>query len=176
MILDIGSGHLSSHIGRGDVNIDIERPWVKPENFVQADGYNLPFPDDLFDKTLLYDIIEHVDNPMKLMKEAFRVLKPNGTVLITTPNAWHWRKIFRVIRGKRIILGDTGHISTWTMAEIENLLINVGFENIVTDFITLPLIRAHGRHHNLDRFVENLLPKPIGMQSIRVRAIKCTKL
>lgn len=175
MNLDIGSGHLRSHTARGDVNVDIKRPAIKPEIFVQADGHRLPFGDGSFEKISLYEVIEHVENPTRLMKEAFRVLKPNGTVVITTPNPWHWRKILRVIRGKKILLSDTAHISTWTPAEIENLLINTSFKDIDIEFITVPYTRIYGKHPSLDRLTERFLPRPIGMQNIRVRATKCTK-
>jgi len=173
--LDIGSGHLRSQTARGDVNIDVERPVIKPRNFVQADAHHLPFRSNLFEKTSFYEVIEHIENPTKALEEAFRVLKLNGTVEMTTPNPWHWRKIFRVIRGKRIILSDTAHIAAWTPAEIENLLINTGFRNITIDFITLPYVRTHGSHPKLDKLAEKLFPKAVGMQNLRVRARKCIK-
>ena len=173
--LDIGSGHLHSHIARGDINIDIKRPKVRPKNLIQADGYHLPILDNSFDKTFLYDIIEHVENPTKLMKEAFRVLKPHGLAEITTPNPWHWRKIFRVARGKKIILSGREHIATWTQAEIENLLMNVGFKDVHVTYITLPVTRIFGSHPILDRLMEKLLPSPIATRSIKVRARKCIK-
>lgn len=175
MNLDVGSGHAHSQTARGDVNIDVKRPVIKPRNFVQADAHHLPFRSSLFEKTSFHEVIEHIENPTKAPEEAFRVLKLNGTVEMTTPNPWHWRKIFRVIRGKRIILSDTAHISTWTPREMENLLINIGFKNIGIKFITLPRLRIRGKHPILDGFAEKLFPRPLGTQNIKVRARKCIK-
>ncbi|MDH5770236.1 MAG: class I SAM-dependent methyltransferase [Candidatus Bathyarchaeota archaeon] len=175
MNLDVGSGYLHSHTARGDVNIDVKRPVTKPRIFVQADAHHLPFRSNLFEKTSFYEVIEHVENPTKALEEAFRGLRLNGTVEITIPNPWHWRKIFRVIRGKKLILSDTAHISTWTPGEMENLLINIGFKNISIKFITLPFLRIRGKHPILDGFAEILFPKPLGMRNIKVRARKCTK-
>jgi SAM-dependent methyltransferase len=163
------------HIDRGDINVDIARPAAKVQNFVQADGHHLPFRDNSFDKVYSFDVIEHVESPQKLVTEIFRVLKSGESIEITTPNPWHWRKILRVLRGKKIFLSDTAHISTWTPAEIENLLINVGFKDIVIEFLTLRIIRIYGSHPKLDGIVEKLIPKPLGMQEIRVQAKKCGK-
>jgi len=44
------------------------------------------FPDSHFDALLASHLIEHLNNPMSFLKEAYRVLKPGGHVFITTPN------------------------------------------------------------------------------------------
>lgn len=48
------------------------------------DGSNLNFPDNSFDTVLLFEVLEHVENPQRLLKEAKRVAAEN--VLITVPN------------------------------------------------------------------------------------------
>jgi ubiquinone/menaquinone biosynthesis C-methylase UbiE len=45
----------------------------------------LPFPDRSFDTVLVFEVIEHVTNLEKILKEAFRVARKN--VLITVPNS-----------------------------------------------------------------------------------------
>ena len=44
------------------------------------------FPDSHFDALLASHLIEHLNDPMSFLKEAYRVLKPNGRIFITTPN------------------------------------------------------------------------------------------
>lgn len=56
---------------------------VKPE--VLADAKKLPFPANSFDTALLIQVLEHVDAPDKVIREAARVLKPNGTLVISLP-------------------------------------------------------------------------------------------
>jgi SAM-dependent methyltransferase len=49
----------------------------------------IPFPDASFDLVTALDVIEHVDADENILREAFRVLRPNGHLLITTP-AFQW--------------------------------------------------------------------------------------
>jgi ubiquinone/menaquinone biosynthesis C-methylase UbiE len=48
------------------------------------DGYNIPFPDETFDVVTSVDVIEHVEDYERLIKEMLRVSK-NG-VFLSTPN------------------------------------------------------------------------------------------
>lgn len=120
----------------------------------------------------LCGVIEHVENPTKLMGETFRVLKNHGKSMLTTPNPWHWRRILRAMRNKRIVLSDTTHISAYTPVGIENLLINRGFKSIILDFVTPKHVKIHGRHASIDAIGERLLPKAISMSSLLVMAEK----
>jgi methionine biosynthesis protein MetW len=47
----------------------------------------LPFDDDTFDIIMLIEIMEHVYDPVFVLREAYRVLKKGGTLLCTFPNA-----------------------------------------------------------------------------------------
>lgn len=46
----------------------------------------LPYPDRSFDVVLLIEVIEHVENHRAAIAEVARVLKPGGTLVLTTPN------------------------------------------------------------------------------------------
>ncbi len=52
----------------------------------QAIGEALPFPTGSFDCVLLSEVVEHLDAPQISIREAVRVLKPGGRLLVTTPN------------------------------------------------------------------------------------------
>lgn len=45
-----------------------------------------PFPDGMFDLVFAGEVIEHIFDIDHLFKEFFRVLKPAGTLVLTTPN------------------------------------------------------------------------------------------
>ena len=53
---------------------------------VVADVFQLPFKKDLFDVIIAAEIIEHVVDPAGFIKQLFKVLKPGGTLMISTPN------------------------------------------------------------------------------------------
>ncbi|MBV9323103.1 MAG: class I SAM-dependent methyltransferase, partial [Chloroflexi bacterium] len=46
----------------------------------------LPFSDDSFDIILLNEVIEHVDDDRRTIREAFRVLAPGGHIVVYAPN------------------------------------------------------------------------------------------
>lgn len=50
----------------------------------------LPFKDDFFEAVTLLAVVEHLDPSLMAMlfKEVYRVLKPAGMVILTTPAAW----------------------------------------------------------------------------------------
>ena len=52
-----------------------------------ANLYHLPYADDTFDAVILSEILEHVDDDVRGLKEALRVLKPGGVVAVTVPHA-----------------------------------------------------------------------------------------
>ena len=52
----------------------------------QAIGESLPLVDGSFDCVLLSEVIEHLDAPEISIREAVRVLRPGGRLLVTTPN------------------------------------------------------------------------------------------
>jgi SAM-dependent methyltransferase len=55
---------------------------------VYASGLSLPFASAVFDTVLSTEVLEHVPEPSQLMSEAYRVLRPGGYLLLTTPQTW----------------------------------------------------------------------------------------
>ncbi|GIW69587.1 MAG: hypothetical protein KatS3mg101_0334 [Patescibacteria group bacterium] len=60
--------------GRGQIKIE------------EGDITSLKFPDSYFDKIVCTEVLEHVTEDEKAIKELYRVLKPGGTIAITVPN------------------------------------------------------------------------------------------
>lgn len=91
----LGLGYLARHAERvvgGDIdmqNIRIARESCKDEERVKLymfDAQCLPFADDGFDAVILYEAIYYLPEPKKFLKEARRVLRPGGNLLVCTAN------------------------------------------------------------------------------------------
>lgn len=105
-LLDIGSG-----TGELITLIQSHNPTVKasacdyidtlmqlPNQKVQVANLNeeaLPYPSTSFDLVTCTEVIEHLENYRKLIREVERVLKPNGVAIFTTPNILNLRSRLR---------------------------------------------------------------------------------
>jgi len=88
-VIDIG-GHKGEK--RGNFNIETFTPLVTYVNIdksrnpdIQASADNIPVEASSFDIALMGELLEHVENPLSVLKEAKRILKPGGKILATVP-------------------------------------------------------------------------------------------
>ncbi|MBC7262654.1 MAG: class I SAM-dependent methyltransferase, partial [Chloroflexi bacterium] len=56
------------------------------EHVYLAPAEELPFPEDYFDVVLLHEVLEHVTDDRQAVREAHRVAKPGGRLVIFVPN------------------------------------------------------------------------------------------
>jgi SAM-dependent methyltransferase len=63
----------------------------------------LPFPDRTFDLVVCKDTLEHLLEPLPVLKEAARVLSDEGAIVISVPNHFYWPMRLRLLLGKGII-------------------------------------------------------------------------
>lgn len=63
-----------------DADIDV--------SLVLADAQNIPFKDKTFDKIVMIEILEHIPNTHKTLKEISRILKDNGSLCISIPTCF----------------------------------------------------------------------------------------
>lgn len=98
-VLDLGCNngfgtHYLSGIAASVVGVDVSASALAdaqrrfPEcDFRHFGGRNLPFRDAEFGLVVSLQVIEHVADTMAFLREIWRVMKPDGTAMFTTPNA-----------------------------------------------------------------------------------------
>lgn len=71
------------------MNVDHALPQgPRPQGlFVVADAHHLPFVDCAFGGALAKDILEHVNDPIGVLKELRRTSRPDGQLLVVVPRA-----------------------------------------------------------------------------------------
>jgi ubiquinone/menaquinone biosynthesis C-methylase UbiE len=94
-IVDIGcgEGYILSKINSSEkVGVDISDTALEQASkatqakLVKANAESLPFSDSYFDAALCSEILEHTQNPDKVVQELSRVVKPGGKIVISVPN------------------------------------------------------------------------------------------
>jgi ubiquinone/menaquinone biosynthesis C-methylase UbiE len=115
-----GEGHLAARLlGRGrrpsrfvasDVDLSAVAPGLDPlVELREASAYELPFADGEFDLVICCEVLEHLDDPDRGLREVARVSR--RAVILSTPREPLWR-VLNVARGRYLArLGDTpGHV------------------------------------------------------------------
>ena len=84
-----GSAELAAHQA-GVVGMDRVAPAAEPRRsaarFVRGELRGLPFAPASFELVVSFQVIEHLLDPSDYLREITRVLRPSGTLLLTTPN------------------------------------------------------------------------------------------
>lgn len=115
-ILDLGCGtddfgKALKHIGYQAEGIDVDR--------VDFEKDSLPYPDNFFQVVHFNAVLEHIKNPDQVMSEIKRILKPEGILIINTPN---WQQDFKNF------YNDPTHVKPHTPQSLEMLIKMYGFK------------------------------------------------
>lgn len=138
-LIDIGTGagwlpHLALKYTKNIFAIDLSDRQLKlaekrigKANFVFRKGslYKIPARNSSFDVIVASEVIEHLEYPEKALKEAHRILKDDGTLIITVPfkekikyvTCMHCYKLTSV----------NGHLHSFDIRSLRKLLHNSGF-------------------------------------------------
>jgi 2-polyprenyl-3-methyl-5-hydroxy-6-metoxy-1,4-benzoquinol methylase len=150
LVVDLGCGNgsfLSLFRNRGwylygsdysSTGIEIARASYTNIKFSLANAESMP--EELasragqFDVVLNTEVIEHVYNPRGLLKTCHSLLKPSGTLVLTTPYHGYFKNLLLAATGKLdshfTVLWDHGHIKFWSHKTMREVLTETGFTNI----------------------------------------------
>lgn len=127
-ILDVGCGtgtlsYMLNKEGRfptgidiSQVSIDFCKDKIKGHMFHKMDANNIQLNDGLFDVVASNQLLEHVKEPEKVIKEMLRLLKPSGKLLITVP----------INKELDVKDKDIGHINHWRFYDLMRLFEKFG--------------------------------------------------
>jgi SAM-dependent methyltransferase len=121
-MLDVGCGsgwladHFDDYTGIDGAPEAVREATAKGRNVALADvDEPLPFDADAFDGVILKDLLEHVREPVALVREVSRVLRPAGLVFASSPDAQRWvwddythRRPF-TRKAMRLLFADAGY-------------------------------------------------------------------
>lgn len=154
-ILDIGcsTGYIGAEIkktGNYVVGIDVSEPAILKARAKIDEAYVMNVSGDWleqvaenkFDVVILAEVLEHVFDPVEVLKKVNDVLLSKGRVIITTPNimAWHNRLkfVFGIFEYQNQGTFDFGHIRFFTYKYLRRVLSESGFEIEKENHIIFP--------------------------------------
>lgn len=139
--------------GWNTVGFDIVRSQLKT---VTRNGLNAvlgnaeahwPIMSNSMDLVIAADIIEHVRDTDSLLTESNRVLRLDGTLILTTPNIASLGNRLRILFGRyprkvQYNLDGPGHLRYYTLPVLKRQLAEFGFEitDVAGDYATIPLL------------------------------------
>ena len=167
MILNVGCGgrpHDKNYY-YGDVRIDIEE---FPNVTHVMDAHNLPEEwTEKFNHVEIDTTIEHVDTPIKVLREASRVLISGGTMTIIVPNVMYWRRIIRNYRCDLDTLNAIDpeklpdHKAAWDLVEFTNFIKQVpGLKIVDVDYLDWQPEFRHVSKDFWGKLIDKYIPKP----------------
>ncbi|CAH2407058.1 class I SAM-dependent methyltransferase [Mesorhizobium escarrei] len=188
-----GLGHLDRILdvgcGEGHITAEIKRQFPKAEvhgldyslsairkahlaypdiSFSVADAVKSPYPKGKFDVVVCNNLWEHVTDPIGLLLRMKDVLKPGGSVIISTPSRYRTANLVRAILGRKIVFMSKYHVTEYTVGQVKEQLAYGGFDvirvlsrPISAGSIKLRLVQkalsawraATGSHHELEETI-----------------------
>lgn len=135
-----GTGHLikqlleSGYEGSLTCADILPRPDSLPHaiQWIQAD-LNDPISatDNSFDVIVSTEVIEHLENPRAAFREFSRLLRPAGTLLVTTPNQESIRSLLGLLIGRHFVAfldaSYPAHITALLQKDFERICLETGF-------------------------------------------------
>ncbi len=105
----------------------------KETHIVDLNTDSFPFPNAMFDTVIIGCTLAHVSNPLAVLIEANRVLKPQGRLIISSPNPhYYWEIVLNVFYHffkRRVAHSKTEeHFYSFSRFDMRTICARAGFE------------------------------------------------
>lgn len=126
--LGCGNGNVLEYLHQQGINIEGSDLFLGALKFCQQitnvplyqiNALRTPFRDASYDIIGLFDLLEHIKNDAELLKEAYRICKPQGRIILTVPAHQHLWSYFDVL---------SHHQRRYCKKELVNKLEKAGFQ------------------------------------------------
>lgn len=154
-VLEIGCGccATSAYLKSIYPNIETYGVEIVPEaasiaqhisNVICADieTLNFPWEKEFFDYIILGDVLEHLHNPVDVLKSLYKHVKTGGHLIISMPNVKHYSVILPLLVNDEFTYADAGildttHLKMYTRKEILRLVERSGYKTEQVKSVTL---------------------------------------
>ncbi len=153
-VLDVGcaTGYLGTKIKEKEntvVGIDISQSAITRAKDVLDDAICVDteqqwpiLPHSPYDLIIMSEIVEHVFDPVQVLKQALRNLTDDGQIIITTPNFMKWTHRLKFLFGNFAYTDqgalDFGHIRLFTYKYLHQLVKDSGCKVVKENHIIFP--------------------------------------
>jgi 2-polyprenyl-3-methyl-5-hydroxy-6-metoxy-1,4-benzoquinol methylase len=109
-------------------------------DFAAGDVYDSYYAQEFFDVVVCNNLWEHVPDPLFLLSNITRTLKPGGFLIVSTPSRYRSYNLVRVLRGKPVEFMSPHHVTEYTVGQVIEQLAYGGFK--VTRILSRPISTA----------------------------------
>jgi ubiquinone/menaquinone biosynthesis C-methylase UbiE len=129
--LDYASDRIAMGVGVDDqVENGVRGRWQRVRADLRAP---LPFPEGHFDHVVMLAVLEHLSEPEKVLIEAYRVIAPQGSLILTWPSAMV-DPILRVLHTLHLVsdeMESDEHQKRIPVETLQQMLGRIGFQRFV---------------------------------------------
>ncbi|MCA9042090.1 MAG: methyltransferase domain-containing protein, partial [Planctomycetaceae bacterium] len=87
-------------------------------DFCVGDAYEGPYAEEYFDVVVCNNLWEHVPDPLQLLREMKKFLKPGGYIIMSTPSRYRLSNLVRALLGKPIAFMSHHHVTEYTVGQV----------------------------------------------------------
>jgi SAM-dependent methyltransferase len=141
---------------------DFAAGYAREKNFLRVitgDLIGVEFPSTFFDAVTMWDVLEHLPNPLEVLKDIYRILKPKGFLIIETLNIDSWNA--RIMKDQWPLYSPPYHLFYYSARTLEGILQSCGFRPIAIIPINMYIRTLHG-YRKINLYKNFLLKRLLG--------------